>query len=174
MQPIFAGKSDAARCTRANHAKTLDQIETRTPISSLPFAIITPGSYYLTKSLNVTTGDAITITASQGTLDLNRISLISSTANPAAGIGIVLPGPNADITILNGHIKGGVINSGGTFSGSGFATGINSPTFLPRNVRVVGLSVSGCMSDGIRLFTGSSTLGRILHNRTGRRNRHRG
>jgi hypothetical protein len=137
--------------------RTLDQIEARTPISSLPFIITVSGSYYLTKSFNVTSGDAIIITANQVTLDLNGFT-ISSTASPAAGTGILLSGPTADITIQNGHIKGGVINSGGTFSGSGFATGINSPTFSPRNVRIIGLSVIGCLSDGIRLFTGNTTL----------------
>lgn len=33
--------------------KTLDQIEARTPISSAPFTIIRPGSYYLTTNLTV-------------------------------------------------------------------------------------------------------------------------
>jgi hypothetical protein len=49
--------------------KTLDQIEARTPISSLPFTITGPGSYYLTKSLNVTTGNGITINAVQVTVE---------------------------------------------------------------------------------------------------------
>jgi hypothetical protein len=137
--------------------KTLDQLEARTPISSLPFTINASGSYYLTKNLNVTTGDAITITASQVTLELNGFT-ISSTANPAAGTGILLANNNADITILNGHIKGGVVNSGGTYSGSGFANGISSPAFSPRNVRIAGLSIIGCLNDGIRLFTGNSTV----------------
>ncbi len=36
--------------------RSLDQIEPRTPISTLPFTITTGGHYYLTKSLS-TTGD---------------------------------------------------------------------------------------------------------------------
>ena len=45
--------------------KSLAQIEPRTPISSVPFVISNSGSYYLTKNLNVTTGDAITINADE-------------------------------------------------------------------------------------------------------------
>src|SRR5450631_969089 len=64
--------------------KTLDQIEARTPISSAPFTISTPGSYYLTANLPVTTGNAIVISANNVTLDLNGFT-ISSTASPAGG-----------------------------------------------------------------------------------------
>lgn len=49
--------------------KTLQQIEPRTPISSLPFTISTPGSYYLTGSLE-STNTGITVSANDVTLDL--------------------------------------------------------------------------------------------------------
>jgi hypothetical protein len=137
--------------------KTLDQIESRTPISSVPFAISAPGSYYLTKNLNVTSGDAITITANRVTLDLNGFT-ISSTASPAAGTGILLSGGgatgNLDITIWNGHISGGVTFSGGTYSGSGFGSGISGSC---SNVRVSGVSVSGCQVNGIYLSNPRTT-----------------
>jgi hypothetical protein len=41
--------------------KSLDQIEARTPISSAPFTITQPGSYFLTTNLTVASGNAITI-----------------------------------------------------------------------------------------------------------------
>src|SRR5437588_4797633 len=57
--------------------KSLDQIEPRTPISSLPLAITSSGSYYLTTNLTGVSGsDGITVTATDVTLDLNGYSLI--------------------------------------------------------------------------------------------------
>jgi len=124
--------------------KSLDQIEARTPISSAPFTITQPGSYYLTTNVTVSSGDAITITANDVTLDLNGFT-ISSTA-PVANIdnAILLSGSGINIAIRNGHISSGVTNNGaGVYSGSGFGFGVISPG-NPNNVRVSGLSVSGC------------------------------
>ena len=67
--------------------KSLDQIEPRTPISSLPYTINTAGSYYLTKNLSVTSGDGITISVDKVALDLNGFT-ISSNAASATGTGI--------------------------------------------------------------------------------------
>ena len=64
--------------------KSLDQIEARTPISSLPFTISSSGSYYLTKDLSVSTGNGLTIGADKVTVDLNGFT-ISSTAASATG-----------------------------------------------------------------------------------------
>jgi len=62
--------------------KSLDQIEPRTPISSLPFMISSSGSYYFTKNLQftATSGSAITINASDVTLDLGGFTLSSIAA----------------------------------------------------------------------------------------------
>jgi hypothetical protein len=103
---------------------TLSQIEARTPISSVPYTISAPGSYYLTGNLAVSSGTAITITTNQVTLDLNGFTLSSTEATPT-GMDILLTGGNSDITIRNGHITGGVTYSGGNYTGSGFASGIN-------------------------------------------------
>src|SRR5262245_8811913 len=77
--------------------KSLDQIEARTPISSAPFIITQPGSYYLTTNVTVSSGDAITINANNVSLDLNGFT-ISSTA-PVANIdnAILLSGSGANI-----------------------------------------------------------------------------
>jgi hypothetical protein len=134
--------------------KTLAQIEPRTPISSAPFTISAPGSYYLTTNLNVSSGNAITIATNDVTLDLGGWT-ISSTAASATGAGISINTGN-DLTILNGHIKGGVTNNGsGVYSGPGFAGGIvysGAPQF---NTHVSGVSISGCLSFGINLDNGS-------------------
>src|SRR6516164_9677521 len=105
--------------------KSLDQIEPRTPISSAPFTISQPGSYYLTTNLTVNSGDAIIIATSGVTLDLNGFT-ISSTVSNAAGTGILLnSGSLRNITIANGFVQGGVTNDGtGIYSGSGLASGI--------------------------------------------------
>src|SRR5438094_3223557 len=70
--------------------KSLDQIEARTPISSLPFTIPfnnNSGSYYLTKNLSVSTGNGIDIQGDNVMVDLNGFT-ISSTAASANGSAI--------------------------------------------------------------------------------------
>jgi len=139
--------------------KSLDQIEPRTPIASAPFTITQPGSYYLTTNLNVTSGNAITINANQVTLDLNGYTISSVEAAPT-GVGILLANPagSSDITLRNGHITGSVTNNGDTYSGHGFASGVSYTANVPNNVRVSDVSVSGCLTNGIFLSTGSTTV----------------
>src|SRR4051812_43950019 len=62
--------------------KTLDQIEPRTSIGKIPFTISQPGSYYLARNLQfaATSGNAITITVSNVTLDLSGFTLSSTSA----------------------------------------------------------------------------------------------
>ena len=137
--------------------KTLAQIEPRTPVSSAPYTISAPGSYYLTTNLTVATGDAITIATNGVTLDLSGFT-ISSTAASATGTGIMLSSGWSDVTICNGHIRGGVTNNGsGVYSGSGFAYGIYYSGNAPANVLVSRVSVSGCRFQGINLYAFNST-----------------
>ena len=133
--------------------KSLDQVEARTAITNTAtlVTISQPGSYYLTHNLNVTSGDAIDINTNQVTLDLNGFT-ISTSAAGASGNAVYLTrgGGNLDITILNGHIKGSITNNNGVFSGAGFANGIYyNEVGTPYHVRVSGVSVSGCLSNGI-------------------------
>src|SRR5208282_931778 len=72
--------------------------------------------------------------------------------------GILLAGADTDITILNGHIKGNVIYSGGSYIGSGFAYGIGYSGSFPENVLVSHVSVSGCLYYGAFLGLGNSTV----------------
>jgi len=154
---VFAQGSLTPPGAPAPTMKTLAQIEARTPISSAPFTISVPGSYYLTTNLTVSSGDAIIIAASGVTLDLNGFTL-SSTANPAAGYGVRLNGSLSDITIANGHIRGGVTNNAGTYGGPGFQYGIAFFSEAPLSTRVVGVTVSGCLYYGIHLGFGESTV----------------
>ena len=138
--------------------KTLAQIEPRTPISVLPFTISAPGAYYLTTNLAVSTGNAIIIAANGVTLDLGGWT-IASTAPSATGSGILINSGLRNLSIANGVILGGVTNNGsGTYGGSGFAYGIYYSSTAPVNVRVSGVSISGCLYHGINLNVGDATL----------------
>src|SRR5208337_2996715 len=79
---------------------TLSQIEPRTPISSAPFTITNPGSYYLTTNLTVSSGNGIIIAASGVTLDLSGFT-ISSTDPANSGAGITTFGAHTNIAIYN-------------------------------------------------------------------------
>lgn len=138
--------------------KSLDEIEPRKPISTVPFTLSQPGSYYLTTNLTVGTGEAIAITSGNVTLDLNGFT-IQSTAASANGYGIRINGGLQNITIANGFIRGGVTNNGsGVFGGGGFAHGIYSTAGTPVNVLVSRVSVSGCLTHGIVLSGLESTV----------------
>src|SRR5664279_1504831 len=139
--------------------KTLAQIEPRTPISSVPFTISVPGSYYLTTNVTTTVSNAIVITVNSVTLDLGGFT-ISSTVPSAAngGTAILLAGSLSDISILNGHIRGGVTNNGGVYSGSGFASGISDFPYRSLNVLVSRISFSGCLYNGVDLNAGGSPV----------------
>ena len=136
---------------------TLSQIEPRTPISG-PITITQPGSYYLTANISVNTSNAITIATNSVTLDLNGFTISSTTAS-ATGYGILLNSGLENITIMNGFIRSGVMDNGlGTFSGSGFAYGVAYSGSAPESTRVWNVSVSGCLTYGIYLGTGNSTV----------------
>ena len=83
---------------------TLSQIEPRTPISSSPYTISNPGSYYLTTNIvGVSSQNGINISANNVTLDLNGFSLqgISSAIN-----GISIQTGYTNVTVRNGTISG--------------------------------------------------------------------
>lgn len=82
--------------------KSLDQIEPRTPIGSLPFTISSPGAYYVLSNLTASATTGITIAADFVTLDLNGCTLSRS-----GGInldGIVVSGPHKRIVVRNGNL----------------------------------------------------------------------
>jgi hypothetical protein len=83
--------------------KTLDQIEPRIPISSLPFTIQKAGSYYVTT--NLTGGPAshgISIEASNVSLDLNGCTITGLT-NSLNGIHVGTS--RANIVVRNGTVR---------------------------------------------------------------------
>jgi len=101
----FSQGSLAPPGSPAPSMKSLDQIEARTPISSLPYTIITQGSYYLTGNLTASgSGAGITIEADNVTLDLNGFALIGGGSGTVAGINV--PVAQKNIYIRNGTVRG--------------------------------------------------------------------
>jgi hypothetical protein len=77
----------------------------RTPISSLPYNITAPGSYYLTANLTATgSGAGITISADNVTLDLNGFALIGGGSGSVTGIKV--PAAQKNILVRNGTVRG--------------------------------------------------------------------
>jgi hypothetical protein len=67
--------------------KSLDQIETRTPISYIPFAITTPGDYYLTKDVTLPAGSTrsgIEVRASHVSIDLAGHALVGQPSSSSS------------------------------------------------------------------------------------------
>ncbi len=86
--------------------RTLTEIEPRIPISTAPYMITSPGSYYLTGDL-VVTGvlNAIQVQTSHVDIDLNGFSIISQGAEPGVD-GILQFTSASGLRIRNGHFRG--------------------------------------------------------------------
>jgi len=142
---------------------SLDQIygklDPRTPITnSGAVTISVPGSYRLATNITVSSGDAITISANNVTLDLSGFT-ISSTKASAGGTAILLSGGRTNVTIHNGNIYSGVTNNAGVYAGPGFANGVFYSGGNNCNVRIRDVSVYGCLSNGIFLDFSAAGLG---------------
>ena len=87
--------------------KDMNQLEPRTPISSLPYVITNSGSYYVTANLMGTmTNNGITIYTNDVILDLGGFTLKGAPAsNSYSGI-TVSNGPYKNITVRNGVLRG--------------------------------------------------------------------
>jgi hypothetical protein len=126
-------------------------------LCQIPETINWPAKVKLAWSMNVTSGNAITINANNVTLDLNGFTISSTIDSTTSGSGIFVNGPLQNIAIANGFIQGGVTNNGnGGYGGSGFGYGINDTNSSSVNVRVRDVSVSGCRFYGIYLPVNST------------------
>ena len=153
--------------------KRLDEVEPRTNLnaantpgdSTSVFVITQPGSYYLTGNVAVTGAggvvNGIKIFSDNVTLDLNGFT-ISSTNAAAAGSGVLLGGSaagtvNANVTILNGTIKGTTTYTtfNNTYTPGGFANGVALTGLGVTNGRVSGLNVQGVGGAGISFNGGT-------------------
>ena len=112
---------------------TLSQIEPRTPISSLPYTITNPGSYYLTANLTGISGsDGIIIKTNDVTLDLKGFTLRGV---PGSDNGINVLSPVRNIAIRNGVLEAWGTDGVNAYNGYG---GV-----------LEGLRVSNCSALGI-------------------------
>lgn len=114
--------------------RTLYQVEPRTPLvvgspgvtvsAGGNISISQSGSYYLTSDLTIASGDAITINTGPATIDLNGFN-ISTTSNPASGVGISAVN-SYPVNVINGNILnfGTASSSAYALSGPGFQYGI--------------------------------------------------
>ena len=118
--------------------KTLAQVEPRTPISSLPYTISEPGSYYVTGNLS-STGHGIIIQSSGVTVDLMGFSLIGDGVGGDFGIHVA---GSTNAVIDKVVIRGGTI--------SGFYRGLYYEH--ANNSRIERCLVSGNNSQGVYLL----------------------
>lgn len=129
--------------------KSLDQIESRTPVAggTTAVTISASGSYYLTGNLTVDSGDAITITAANVTLDLRGFTISTTSATPAGSA--VRIGARR-VTVGNGNVSGAGTVSGATFNGGGFINGVIWTGSIPQSITVHDIAVTGCSGIGIK------------------------
>ena len=80
--------------------KTLEQIEPRTPIESLPFTIGSPGSYFFTRDLAAPGPDGIVIDSSDVALDMKGFELVGG-----MGDGIWVMGGHTNVLIRDGTVR---------------------------------------------------------------------
>jgi hypothetical protein len=130
-----------------------------TPISSLPFTITQPGSYYLTRNLSVASGNGITINADGVTLDLMGFTLSGPGSNTGS-YGITSDGVT---TRRNNTIRNGVLR--------GWGIGVATPNFIRstyEDLRVTdnvwGLNI-GSGSDVRHVMSAYNTIGLAIAQR---------
>jgi hypothetical protein len=123
--------------------KTLEQIEPRTVISSVPYTINQPGAYYLTNNLYGSSNSAgIQIFANNVTVDLNGFTLRGVTN---ALDGFVIYQSSSNVTVCNGMI-------------SGWGSGNYGIRGLGRHMSLKDLTISG------NSFGASCDAGSIIQN----------
>jgi hypothetical protein len=142
------------------------KLEHRTPISSLPYSILSPGSYYITTNLTGTASqNGINIVSGNVTLDLNGFSL---TGVPNSDVGVYVDGVITNVTVVNGIIThwGGNGLDGFTFSPvqNLLLEHLNCSANTGQGVIVQGSSViKDCLSEG-NGFSGFYVLGGLVSN----------
>jgi hypothetical protein len=83
--------------------KTMDEVEPRHLITTLPFVITAPGSYYLIRNMYGISGQpGIDVQCSDVQIDLNGFALIGTTGSFD---GIRITGSNENVSIQNGSIR---------------------------------------------------------------------
>ena len=133
--------------------KTLQEVEPRTPITSLPFTISSSGSYYVANHLDAAFcgDDGIKIDADYVTLDLNGFTITHSFA--CANNGIVVIGIHTNINIRNGIVRGFTL----------YGIDLNNVD----NCQLTNLVLQENGTDGLRVGNGAYVRGCTFQNNTG-------
>ena len=138
--------------------KTLDQIEPRTDVATLPgtatveFTITQPGSYYLSRNISTGKNTAINISAANVTLDLKGFQITRS--GGATGNAIVVGITAHRVTIRNGTILGD------------FGIGISCAT-ESRATSIEDVALSACSNIAISASEGAIISRCRIHDQTG-------
>lgn len=142
--------------------KPLNLVEPRIPlVAGAPGVIVgasgriditQPGSYYLTKDLQVAENiDGIVIFTSGVSLDLMGYSIIAQ-ASGFSDTAISVNPNHSNISIQNGHIVSTTTFAGNTFTPSGFGRGIlvqtSNNNVSVRNITVRGTRIVGILMNG--------------------------
>src|SRR5262249_38728447 len=150
----------------ATTMKSLDQIEPRTPISSVPTNITVAGSYYFTTNLTCstcTTGQhGILISTGNVSVDLNGFTLagIAGSGSGVADGGVA----RSNLWVRNGVVQGWSSSGLNLFSSScqvenlrvlsNGVSGIGAGIGVGDASRVVGCTISGSAAQGVFLGAG--------------------
>ena len=126
--------------------KSLDQIEPRTPISSIPFTITASGSYYLTANLTASTqlANGITVQADNVAIDLNGFDLSGPFNYGGTAIAVVSPyGKN--FSVRNGTMQYWITGVNATNASGALLEGIRGYEFNDNGLELgVGGIVRNC------------------------------
>ena len=138
--------------------KTLQQVEPRTPISSLPLVITNSGSYYLIGNLTGISGtNGITVRANNVTIDLNGFTL-SGVNGSADGINVGNDGSPGAINITNFSVLNGVVHGWGGY-------GIRADNAYYCRFEQLHLSANG--ASGLDIGNNSVVTHCVAHNNEG-------
>ncbi len=140
--PVFAGDLVPPAGPVTPTMKSLDEVEPRRAIASLPFVIDEPGSWYVTSGLTLAEpGDGITIDADGVVLDLSGFT-IDGAGIGSEGIRVASEGP---VTIRNGVVRG-FLNGGiyNPMSNAALIEGIHALDNCAEGIATLGGIIRNC------------------------------
>jgi parallel beta-helix repeat protein len=131
--------------------KTLEQLEPRTPISTLPFTVTRAGSYYLTTNLTGGAGNGVTVSNSDVSIDLNGFAL-----RGGAGSGILTSASVSNVWVRNGTVRDWGLY--GISNGLAAASGVENVALIGNGRDGLRLGTSAVVRACTVLFSGDSAI----------------